>query len=216
MPRRRARLLRLAAAVALGALGWAGRARAQEEPSRPPPAAVAPPAPREPPGRYYVGADALWGSLSSRHPSIDGSSGAGLNLVMGWRFADGLAWDTRMGGFWTEVGPAPEINYPADKADYAFVLTGLVWETAGSGAPVSPWLGLWFGLHFVMWDTYFYEVSGLGASFGAGVQFRLPLGLVRLGAVLSLVDASSTYGEPAGGTTTALVSGGWLYDWGRP
>jgi hypothetical protein len=66
------------------------------------------------------------------------------------------------------------------------------------------------------WDTFFYSVSGLGGSLGAGVQFRLPLGLARLGSVLSLVDAASTYGEPAGGTTTVLLSGGWLFDWGRP
>jgi hypothetical protein len=66
------------------------------------------------------------------------------------------------------------------------------------------------------WDTFFYSVSGLGGSLGAGVQFRLPLGLARLGSVLSLVDAASTYGEPAGATTTVLLSGGWLLDWGRP
>lgn len=203
MPRRRAWLLGLAAA-SLGGLAWPSPASAQEPPARSPGQA-----------RYYAGIDALWGSIASRHPSIDGSSGAGLELVLGWRLADGIAWDTRLGGLWTQVGPAPEINYPADKADYGFALTGVVWEIAGSDAPLSPWLGLWGGIHIVQWDTFVYSVSGFGGSLGGGVQLRLPLGLLRLGALASLVDATSSYGAPAGGTTTVMVTGGWLYDWGR-
>jgi len=39
---------------------------------------------------------------------------------------------------------------------------------------------------------------------------------VRLGALLSLVDAKSTYDAPAGGTTTVLLDAAWLFDWGRP
>ncbi len=198
-------------------LGRAGSRAGEEAPSTSPPAAQAPPAPREPPGRYYVGADALWGSISSGHPSIDGTSGPGLQLHFGLRFTEGIALDMRVGGFWNgQVGPTPEIAYPADTGEYALLLLGLVWELQGGGAPVSPWLGAWMGYHSIQWETYWYAVSGLGVSLGAGVQFRLPLGLVRLGAVVSLVDASSTYGEPAGGTTTVLVCGGWLYDWGRP
>ncbi len=167
-------------------------------------------------GRYYVGAGGLWGSVSSGHPSIDGSSGGGFQVVFGLRFSEGLAWDTRAGGFWTDVGPAPEITYPADRGEYGFVLTGVVWELQGGGAPVSPWLGAWIGFHSLQWETFWYGVSGLGASLGAGLQFRLPLGLVRLGALLSLVDAKSTYDAPAGGTTTVLLDAAWLFDWGRP
>ncbi len=189
-------------AASLGGLAWASPASAQglERPLGQ--------------ARLYVGIDALWGSIASQHPSIDGSSGAGLELMFGWRLADGIAWDTRFGGFWTEVGPAPEISYPADKADYGFFMTGIVWEVLGSDAPATPWLGLWGGIHVVQWDTFVYSVAGLGGSLGAGVQLRLPLGFLRLGALASLVAASSSYDAPAGGTTVVLVTGGWCYDWG--
>ncbi len=215
MSRRRAWPVFLAAAAASGALAWVGPARAQEAPSPSPPAAEPPPAPRAPPGRYTLGAEALWGTISSSHPSIDGSSGGGLLLSFGMRFTEALALDMRVGGTWNgRVGPTPEISYPADRAEYAVLLLGLVWELQGGGAPVSPWLGGWLGLHSIQWKTYWYSVSGLGASLGAGVQFRLPLGLARLGAVVSLVDATSTFDAPAGGTTIVLLSGGWFFDWG--
>jgi hypothetical protein len=58
-------------------------------------------------------------------------------------------------------------------------------------------------------------VSGFGGSLGGGVQLRLPLGFLRLGVVLNLVGAASNYGAPAGETTTVLISGGWLHDWGQ-
>lgn len=215
MSRRRAVLASLAAALA--GLGWAGPAGAQAEASPPPPPpAEAPPAPRHPPGIYYVGADALWASLSSRHPSIDGASGGGLQLDLGLRLTEALALDMRMGGFFdTRVGPTPEISYPSDRADYALMELGVVWETLGGGAPVSPWVGAWVGYHSVRWKTYWYFVSGFGVTLGAGAQFRLPLGFVRLGAALSLVDARSTYGASAGGTTAMTFAAGWILDWGR-
>lgn len=215
MPRRRAVLASLAAALA--GLAWARPAVAQVDASPPsPPPAEASPAPRQPPGRYYLGADALWASISSHHPSVDGSSGAGLQLDFGMRLTEALALDMRLGGFFdTRVGPTPEISYPSDRADYAIMQLGLVWEALGGGAPVSPWAGAWVGYHSVRWKTYWYSVSGLGVSLGAGAQFRLPLGLIRLGATVSLVDAASTYGAPTGGTAVATISGGWIVDWGR-
>ncbi len=206
------------AAAALFALGRAGPARAQDEAPRSPspPAAEAPAGPRQAPGRYYLGAEGLWGTISSGHPSIDGSSGGGFQLVFGLRLSENLALDLRAGGLWTDVGPAPEITYPADRGEYALLLLGLVWELQGGGAPVSPWLGAWLGYHSVQWETYWYSVSGWGLSLGAGLQFRLPLGFMRLGAVLSLVDAASSYDAPANGTTVVILSGGWTFDWGRP
>lgn len=214
--RRRAPLACLAV-VALGGLARAGPAGAQEVAAPPPAAAGARPPPAEPPGRYYLGAEALWGTIASRHPSIDGSSGAGLVLSFGMRLTEGLALDMRVGGSWNgRVGPTPEISYPEDRGEYAFFLLGAVWEIQGGAAPLSPWLGAWIGYHSVQWKTYWYAVSGLGGSLGAGLQFRLPLGLVRLGAVVSLVDAASTYDAPAGGTTVVILSGGWAFDWGRP
>ena len=130
--------------------------------------------PRSEPGRYIFGVDALWGKiLRSQLPSIDGSSGAGIEFVFGYRLYDGIAWDLRCGGFWSHVGPAPDINYPADNADYGFAETGIVWEVMGANKPVSPWVGLWGGLHVGVWRTYGYDVlldsavrSGRGCSSG--------------------------------------------------
>ena len=91
----------------------------------------------------------------------------------------------------------------------------MVWGVLVLEATATPWLGLWGGIHIVQWDSFVYSVSGFGGSLGAGVQLRLPLGFLRLGALASLVAASSNYDAPAGGTPLVLVTGGWCYAWGR-
>jgi hypothetical protein len=149
----------------------------------------------------YVGGGVQYGWVESEHPSIDGSKGSGYQVVGGARVADRLFFDMRIGGIFVDVGPTPEIAYPADRADYSMLAMGLLYEFREPGATgPSLWVALHGSYHNFNWKSFVYVIDGLGLSPSAGVQVRAraPL-IVRLGVMPSAFSAVSSYDAPAHG-----------------
>ena len=169
-----------------------------------PPAGAAPP---RSPRSAYVGGGVQYGWIASGHPSIDGAEGSGYQVVGGTRIAPGLFFDMRIGGIFVDVGPTPEITYPADQADYSMLAMGLLYEFRKPGARgPSFWVALHGSYHNVNWSHFVYVVEGLGVSPSAGVEVRggWPL-VLRLGVMPSFYSASSNY-DASGRSSCVLVT----------
>jgi hypothetical protein len=154
---------------------------------------------RHPDRAAYVGGGVQYGWIASEHPSIDGSEGSGYQVVGGARVADRLFFDMRIGGIFVSAGPAPEIVYPADRADYSMLAMGLLYEfrKPGTTGP-SFWVALHGSYHNINWNHFVYAIEGLGFSPSAGVQVRAGWPVVlRLGVMPSFFSASSSYDAPA-------------------
>jgi hypothetical protein len=163
--------------------------------------------PRHPDRSAYLGGGVQYGWIASEHPSIDGSEGSGYQVVGGVRVADRLFFDMRIGGIFVDVGPAPEIIYPADRADYTMLAMGLLYEFRKPGAKgPSFWVALHGSYHNVNWKSFVYVVEGLGVSPSAGVQIRTrwPL-MLRLGVMPSFYSSSSNYDAPANGSSLLIA-----------
>src|SRR5512138_2417827 len=110
-------------------------------------------------GQGTFGIGVLGASVSGGGPSVAGASGSGVQLVGELRLVERLAWDLRLGGFWTPLGAPAEISYPADDGDWALASTGLHYDLAHHEAGVL-WAGAEVTLHYAQMSHYVYGVAG--------------------------------------------------------
>jgi len=164
-------------------------------------------APQRSPRAAYVGGGVQYGWIASGHPSIDGAEGSGYQVVGGVRVAPRLFFDMRIGGIFVDVGPAPEIAYPADQADCTMLAMGLLYEFRKPGATgPSFWVALQGSYHNISWKHFVYVIEGLGVSPSAGVELR-PRGpvVLRLGVMPSFFSASSNYDAQSTGSSLLVT-----------
>ncbi len=149
-------------------------------------------------GQPTVGVGLIGGSVSGGGPSVDGANGSGVQLVGELRVTERLAWDLRLGGFWTRLGAPAEINYPADDGDHALASTGLHYDVASAGA-WALWAGAEATLHYASMRHYAYSVAGIGWGpvLGADLVIAGPFAL-RASAHLSWATLQSSYDEKVG------------------
>jgi hypothetical protein len=164
----------------------------------------------------YVGGGGQYGSVASENPAVDGASGPGFQVVLGRQLTGPLYFDMRLGGIFVDVGPTPDIYYPADRADYAAAALGVLYDFRKPEAEgASPWVALHASYHNFNWNEVFYAINGAGLSPSAGVQVRVrPLGLFRAGLMSSFFFASSNYDAPSNGQSL-LVTLDYLFEFGR-
>ena len=88
--------------------------------------------------QWYAGGGWQYGWVASGNPSIDGAEGPGFEVVLGRRIGEHrpMFFDLRAGGIFVDVGPTPEIFYPAGRADYGILALGVTFAGPGSGESV--------------------------------------------------------------------------------
>ncbi len=157
-------------------------------------------------GQATFGIGVIGASVSGGGPSVEGASGGGVQLVGEVRVTERLAWDLRLGGFWTRIGAPAEINYPADDGDYALASMGLHYDVARR-APWTLWAGAEATLHYASMRHYVYSVAGVGGgpALGADLAIAGPIAL-RASAHLSWASLESS-SEVKVGTATVLSGG---------
>lgn len=156
----------------------------------------------------YIGGGTQYGWIASGNHSIDGARGAGLQVVFGRRLRDRrpLYLDLRLGGIFVDVGPTTEIVYPSDRADYALMAVGGLWDfrAPGSRGP-GGWVSVHATYHNLNWREFFYSIDGLGVSPAAGVHLHIPpIGVFRIGATVNYFSAKSLYDADASGQSLQL------------
>jgi opacity protein-like surface antigen len=99
------------------------------------------------------------------------------------------------GGLTFNTGQTPGIYYPEDSAEYGNLELGVRrYFHPENHAKLSPWVGAGVGIHATTWDTYYYEVVGLGYSVAGGVDYEVTPGwFVRGGAIFHFFDSEDTY-----------------------
>ena len=143
----------------------------------------------------YIGGGLSSIKLNSGHPSINDQSGGGYHVLIGTRSKDWALELAATGGLKFNAGETPGIYYPEDSAEYGNLDLDLKRFFHLDGHPgLSPWLGAGFSLHFTMWNTYAYDVSGLGYSLTGGVDYYMTINwLVRGGMVYHKFKSDDTY-----------------------
>ncbi|MGH7731583.1 MAG: hypothetical protein ACRENJ_10090 [Candidatus Eiseniibacteriota bacterium] len=166
----------------------------------------------------YIGGGTQYGWITSGNPSIDGARGPGLQLVFGRRLRDRypLYLDLRVGGMFVDVGPTTELAYPSDRADYAVMAVGGLWDfrTAGSRGP-GAWASLHAAYHNLNWREFCYSIDGFGVSPAVGMHVPiLSIGVFRIGVTGSVFSGNSNYDARVSGQSLQ-VSMDYLYEF-RP
>jgi len=151
----------------------------------------------------YIGAGTQYGRIASGNPSINGARGPGLQVVFGRRLRDRhpLYFDLRLGGMFVDVGPTSEIAFPSDRADYAVMALGGLWDfrPPGSRGP-GAWVALHGTYHNLNWREFSYNIEGFGLSPGAGAHVHIPsVGVLRIGVTANFFSAKSVYEADASG-----------------
>jgi hypothetical protein len=144
---------------------------------------------------FYIGGGLSSIKLSSGHPSINEQSGGGYHVLAGTRSKDWAIELAATGGLSFSTGETQGIYYPEDSAEYGNLDLGLKRLFHPEAYPgLTPWLGAGLGLHFITWDTYYYDVGGLGYSLTGGVDYYMTMDwLVRGGVVYHDFTTDDTY-----------------------
>jgi len=163
----------------------------------------------------YIGGGAQYGWIASGNPSINGARGPGVQVVFGRRLRDRypLYFDLRLGGMFVDVGPTPEIAFPSDRADYAVMALGGLWDfrPPGSRGP-GAWLSLHATYHNLNWRQFYYNIEGFGLSPGVGAHVTIPpIGTFRIGVTANFFSANSLYEADASGQSLQF-SMDYLYE----
>lgn len=163
----------------------------------------------------YIGGGTQYGWIASGNSAIDGARGAGLQMVFGRRLRDShpLYLDFRLGGIFVDVGPTTEIAYPSDRADYAVMAVGGLWDFR---PPESRGLGAWVALHGAYhnlnWREFSYHIEGFGISPGAGVHVPIPpLGVFRIGTTAHFFSGKTNHDADVNGQSLLLTMD-YLYE----
>ena len=165
----------------------------------------------------YVGGGAQFGTVGSGNPSIDGARGPGFQVVFGRRLRDRypVYVDLRLSDVFVDVGPTPETAFPPDRANYAVMAVGGLWDLRGVGSRgTGPWISLHGTYHNFNWRTAGYSIEGLGVSPGLGVNVHVKsVGLFRIGVTANFFSATSNYDADASGQSLQM-SVDYLYAFG--
>jgi hypothetical protein len=157
----------------------------------------------------YIGGGMQYGWVTSGYSAIDGAQGAGVQLVFGRRLRDRypLYLDMRVSGiFAMDVGPTTEIAYPSDRADYAVMAVGGLWDfrTAGPGA-LGAWASVHATYHNLNWRQHAYDLEGFGLSPAIGMHVPVPpLGVFRIGVMGSFFSTRSNYDARVSGQSLQI------------
>ena len=127
------------------------------------------------PQNTYLGFGTAKFGLTSDHPAIDSANGNGYQFIFGRYSAPSFSGEIVMsGGLRISTGAVPSPYYPEDSAEYGYFMFGGRYHFIDlSQKNISPWIGLAWGWHNIMWDTYFYEISGTSLTPYAGVDILL-------------------------------------------
>ncbi len=164
--------------------------------------------------RYYVGGGVSQIAIDHGHEAIGSQNATGYQLVTGviW---DHWGLDFSISGTTLDTGEVTDIYYPPDSADYGILDMGLrYYFRIVEDDQIIPWVGAGLGIHFISWDTYWYNVDGAGYSLAAGVDCRVVSNLyLRSGLKYHRFTSDDTYGYgPYDGTTIeANIGLIWLF-----
>jgi opacity protein-like surface antigen len=124
---------------------------------------------------YYAGLGLARFSIDSDHPSIEDQSITGVSLLFGLRKHNHVFELSMGGGSGVEVGPTPDIYYPADTADYGVITLSYQYQFLGLKLTeqVIPSLGIGYSFNSINWENYVYDHSGDGYTLIGGVNFRI-------------------------------------------
>ncbi len=151
----------------------------------------------------YIGGGAQYGWIASGTPSINGARGPGLQLVFGRRLRDRypLYFDLRLGGMFVDVGPTTDLALPSDRADYAVMAAGGLWDFRKTrGRRSGPWASLHATYHNLNWRQSYYSIEGFGLSPGLGAHVHVPpVGVFRVGVTANFFSAQSLNEADASG-----------------
>lgn len=156
---------------------------------------------------YYIGGGLTSLSLSSDHPSINDQNGIGYHLFVGSKSENWGIELAAAGGLSFSAGETPGIYYPEDSAEYGNLDFGVKrYFHPQSYSELSPWVGVGFSLHFITWDTFYYNVDGYGYSLTGGVDYQMtPDWFLRGGLIYHDFKSDDTYEYgPYDGTATQL------------
>jgi outer membrane protein W len=156
---------------------------------------------------FYLGGGISSVRLESEHPSVNDQSGIGYQLLVGSKSENwGIELAATVGPSFN-TAPTPGIYYPEDSAEYGNVDLGVKrYFHPKNYSELSPWMGAGFSMHFITWDTYYYNVDGFGYSLTGGVDFQLaPDWFFRGGVIYHDFKSDDTYEYgPYDGTATQL------------
>jgi len=173
-------------------------------------------------GSWYLGGGFAQLGLDNNHPSLGGHSGSGLYLLIGadnggsWHFEASTA-VVNVSTDSTCADPvAPScttLYYPEDSAEYFDLLLMLRYDLNLSGTgQLQPWLGLGLGYHYYNWDTYYYQVEGLGPTFAEGIDLPIEDNWnLRLDASYSRYSGNDNYGDGSFEGTTRQIGAAIVY-----
>ena len=156
---------------------------------------------------FYLGGGFSSVKLDSDHPSINDQNDTAYYLLVGSRSEKWGFELATTGGMSFSTGETPGIYYPADSAEYGILDIGIKRFFNPEVSPkLYPWLGVGLGLHFISWNTYYYNVDGYGYSLNGGVDYQLePHWLVRGGVIYHDFESDDTYDYgPYDGKTTQV------------
>ncbi|MCI0507796.1 MAG: porin family protein [Gammaproteobacteria bacterium] len=124
---------------------------------------------------HYAGLGLSRFSFDSDHPSVGDQSIMGVSLLFGLRNRSHVFELSFGGGGGVEVGPTPDIFYPADTADYGVITLSYQYQFHGVTAvgALIPYLGIGYSFNSINWENYVYDHSGDGYTLMGGVIFRL-------------------------------------------
>jgi len=164
---------------------------------------------------WQLGGGVSMASIDSNYSALGQQTADGVAMAAGAEFAETWWLDAFMSlGHHLETGVTENIYYPPDHADYAVVSVGV--RKAFPLSPESrwtPWLHAGLGVGDVMWDTYFYSVSGVGLALGCGVDRRLGSSALALRAQALRHSFSGEDNYGYGPYRTTAVVGAVLLVW---
>lgn len=164
---------------------------------------------------FYIGGGISSIRLSMDHPSINNENGAGYHLFAGTKYENWAIELAATGGLSFTTEETPGIYYPEDSAEYGNLVLGFKRHIhLANNRELSPWLGAGFGLHFITWDTFYYNVDGYGFSISGGADYLItPDWFVRGSMDYHNFKSDDTYEYgPYDGTTTQFnISIGYLF-----
>ena len=164
---------------------------------------------------WQVGAGVSAASIDSDYSALGEQTGDGVAMAAAAEFAETWWLDAFMSlGHHLETGATENIYYPPDHADYGVVSVGVRKDfPLRPDGRWTPWLHAGFGVGDIMWDTYYYGISGVGLALAGGVDRRLgswPLAL-RGQVLRHSFSGEDTYGY--GPYRTTAVVGAVLLVW---
>ncbi len=165
---------------------------------------------------WYAGAAPLFLSVNSDHPSIDGQSGTGFQLIQGIRWKH-IGFELTMGGVTIDTKEVTDIYYPADSADYSIIdVTAKYYLRLNDNNRLLPWVGIGTGLHLISWNSYVYSIDGVGLSASAGFDYRIYRGLSLRGGIKNhWVKSEGPYDHGSYGIDTLEASLGVIWVFSR-